>query len=190
MASKLRTPTSHSSAVAKHKELADGAHKLISAGLDLEAARGDLTKTITYYLDGIDLLKQAIQMKFSTQAEKDTTTKLNSDMKSNLKKIEDHVKEISAKLPDKKTTNLPPLVGSSRGKPIQGSLSRSSTPSNGTKPPRSVSISLTSTGGSGLKPPSSRPGSVRPSSATRPKSASRKVIPPNSGRRDFTFNTG
>lgn len=164
MASALKTL--QQSNLRKHKDLADKAHKAISQAMDLEQQKGDMGKILWLYLDGIDSIKLALQVSFNNPQEKEQVSKLNADMKSNLKKVEEHVRDLEKKYKNIRSSNLPPIIPSN-----QATTLRSCTPN-------STSIRASSGRTLNIKPSnkiSSRPNSSnRPSSASRPKSASRR----------------
>jgi hypothetical protein len=165
-------PRTTSVAARKHKELADMGHKYISAGLDLESKNGDIKKILTLYLDGIDTLKSALDMKF-TALDREQVNKLNKDIKSNIGRFEEHVKELDSKTSfpsrseNKTLKQIPPIASSSftKQKPSTALGRNVLITSNSTSRTLTNNTNKTSVG---------RPLSSRPVSAARPKSASRK----------------
>ena len=79
----------------RHRELADTAHMSITAGLDLEQRNGDHLKVLGHYLDGIELLTEALAIKFTSASDCNAVAKLNSEMQANLKRTKEHVLSIS-----------------------------------------------------------------------------------------------
>ncbi|KAI8804656.1 hypothetical protein BJ742DRAFT_446940 [Cladochytrium replicatum] len=76
-----------------HKTLADSGYRLTSEAIELEE-RGDITGSLEMYRKGLRDLKLALKLQFQSVDEREKAETLNQKLRSNIKQIEERVKEI------------------------------------------------------------------------------------------------
>ncbi|KAJ3044995.1 hypothetical protein HDV00_012415 [Rhizophlyctis rosea] len=144
----LPSPPLSSSALQNHKQLSQQAYRSITAGLDIEQAKGDKIKALEFYRRGVTELRMALAVQFGSDVERQKAASLNAKMRSNLSQIEDRIHDIESHLygtSPSSSSKSQPLSPNSPAKPFHTSKSAPISSSTAVRPRANVAARSAST---------------------------------------------